>query len=97
MNNDGLEEKVVVFNTSDTAEFGIVREIQILRKENKKWKEVCKSENAILKSNEGGRLGEPFVGIKIKNGILIVEHYGGGGTGYGIQLINIDFKIRSLN
>jgi len=66
LNDDGLNEKVVVYDTRDTTEFGIVREIQILKKENGIWTVWSKSKNAILKSYDGGMFGDPFIGIKIK-------------------------------
>ena len=77
LDNDGIKEKVIVINTSDSTKSGTIREIQILKKENDNWIEWKKSRNAILKSNEGGIRGEPFQGIEIENGFLFIRHSGG--------------------
>jgi hypothetical protein len=38
---------------------------------------IARSDSAIMCKSCGGIFGEPFAGIAITNGILIVEHYGG--------------------
>lgn len=77
LDKDGISEKVLVFNTTDSTEFGYVREIIILKQLKGQWTEWRKSKKAILKSREGGMMGEPFEGIEIKNGILIISFSGG--------------------
>jgi len=77
LDRDGIAEKVIVYNTTDTTNFGIVRELQILKKFENKWIIWKKSRNAVLKSGEGGMMREPFDGIEIKNGVLILSFSGG--------------------
>lgn len=80
LNKDSIPEKVIVYNTSDSTDFGNIREIQILKKENGNWVLLEKSRNAILKSEEGGVLGDPFESIYIKKGVLIINHFGGSNS-----------------
>jgi hypothetical protein len=49
----------------------------VLIKDGDEWKLAAKSESAILCKSCGGVFGDPFAGIEIKSGILIVDHYGG--------------------
>ena len=77
LDRDGIAEKVIVYNTTDTTEDGIVREIRVLKRSGTKWNLWKKSRNAVLKSREGGMMGNPFEGIEITNGILIISFSGG--------------------
>ncbi|WP_445733827.1 hypothetical protein [Mariniflexile sp.] len=77
LDKDGIDEKIVVHNTTDSTEFGNVREIQILKWSDGNWKKWITSRNAILKSEEGGMMGDPFGEVEIKNGVLLISHYGG--------------------
>jgi hypothetical protein len=77
LDKDSIAEKVQVFNTTDTSDMGIVRELRILNYQQKQWKLWKSSRLAIMKSEEGGMMGDPFESISIKKGILIIEHFGG--------------------
>ncbi|SHL85409.1 hypothetical protein [Chryseobacterium polytrichastri] len=77
LDGDKIPEKVIVYNLKDGGELGNIREIQILKKVNGKWTVLEKSKNAILESSAGGMMGDPYQSTTIKNGILIIEHYGG--------------------
>ncbi len=77
LDRDGVTEKVIIYNTTDTTNFGIVRELQILKKSANKWIIWKKSRSAVLKSEEGGMAKDPFEGIEIKNGLLILSFSGG--------------------
>jgi len=77
LDGDKLPEKVSVYNTNDTTDLGNIREIQILKKTNGKWKILEKSRQAILESNAGGMMGDPYQSTIIKDGILVIQHYGG--------------------
>ncbi|MFS4457503.1 hypothetical protein [Maribacter sp. 2304DJ31-5] len=77
LDNDGIAEKVIVYETNEKTEFGNIREIQILKNKSGEWTEWQKSKNAILKSQEGGMWGDPFEGIEIENGILKIHFFGG--------------------
>jgi hypothetical protein len=77
LDNDGIDEKVIVYETNEKTEFGNTREIQILKNKSGEWTVWRKSKNAILKSQEGGMWGDPFEGIEIKNGILKIHFFGG--------------------
>jgi len=77
LDKDKICEKVVVFDTSEPTEYGNVREIQILKYSKGNWVVWKKSRNAILKSKEGGVMGDPYEGILIENGILVISFSGG--------------------
>ena len=77
LNNDGIDEKVIVYNTADTTEDGIVRELRIFKLIKGDWELWKKSRNAIKKSQEGGMMGDPFESIDIAKGLLIILFSGG--------------------
>ncbi|MDR6156716.1 hypothetical protein QF023_000232 [Chryseobacterium sp. SLBN-27] len=83
LDGDLIPEKVMIYNTKDTADYGNIREIQILKKVNEKWKVLEKSRNAILKSNDGGMMGDPYQNTEIKNGILMITQAGGSSWKWG--------------
>lgn len=77
LDGDEIPERVFIYNTKDAGEMGKIREIQILKKKNGKWLILEKSRKAILESNAGGMMGDPYQNTTIKNGILMITHYGG--------------------
>lgn len=77
LDGDKIAEKVIVYDIPINDELGDAREIQILKKVNNKWTILEKSRKVILGSKDGGVMGDPYMGTKIKNGILMIEHYGG--------------------
>lgn len=97
LNNDGIPEKVIVYNTNDSTEFGFIREIQIFKLEASTWVLWTKSSNAILKSQEGGMMGDPFESISIKKGVLVIQHVGGSSWKWSItdkyRYENNEFKL----
>ena len=83
LDGDHIPEKVIVYNTKDTADYGNIREIQILKKVNKKWTVLEKSRNAVLKSKDGGMMGDPYQTTEIKDGILMITQAGGSSWKWG--------------
>ncbi|SMP29972.1 hypothetical protein [Chryseobacterium profundimaris] len=83
LDGDHIPEKVIIYNTKDTADYGNIQEIQILKKANEKWRVLEKSRNAILKSSEGGMMGDPYQSTEIKNGILMITQAGGSSWKWG--------------
>jgi hypothetical protein len=77
LNKDSVSEKVIVFDTNDSAESGTIREIQVYKKSVNNWELLAGSKNAIGQSDAGGMMGDPFEGIEIKDGILIIYQSGG--------------------
>lgn len=77
LDKDGIDEKAIVYDTKDTTEDGTVRELCIFKKKEGKWYTWIKSRNAILKSQEGGMMGDPFGELIIKNGVLSISFDGG--------------------
>lgn len=73
----------MVYNTKDSTEYGNIREIQILKKVNGKWTILEKSRNAILKSRDGGMMGDPYQSTEIEKGILMITQAGGSSWKWG--------------
>ena len=59
------------------------RILLVLLKQDKGYRLVAKSDEALLCKHCGGLYGDPFAGISIDKGILIVEHYGGSAWRWG--------------
>nr|WP_315028820.1 hypothetical protein [uncultured Chryseobacterium sp.] len=77
LDGDKIPEKVIIYNTKDEGEYGNIREIQILKKNNGKWTLLEKSRNAVMSSNSGGMMGDPYQNTQIEKGILIIIQAGG--------------------
>ena len=77
LDKDGIDEKVEIYTTADSSEYGLVRELQILKFTNGRWELWKSSRTAVLADNAGGVWGDPFSSLSITKGRLIIEHYGG--------------------
>jgi len=77
LDNNAINEKVVIYNTIDSTDFGKHREIRIFKKEKENWVLWECSRTPLLKSDDGGMMGDPFGGIEIKNRVLLIHHSGG--------------------
>lgn len=79
LDNDGINELVVAYNTKTRENFeSVPRELIIYKLNNGKWSVWKKSKQALYGSDDGGMAGDPLEKIEIQNGILIVSHLGGG-------------------
>lgn len=84
LNLDQIPDLILVLkkngeaNSSDVIEHPEKRPLLILlRDKNNALKLVRKNDNAVYCVNCGGVMGDPYMGISIKNGYFSVEHYGG--------------------
>jgi len=78
INKDGYFDLVLVLKDLDKDTLTDERRLLIvLLNDGTTYKEISRSKKAILSKDEGGIFGDPYAGIKIKNGVLIVDHYGG--------------------
>lgn len=79
LDKDGIAEKISVQELSEEGEDGKIRLLQIFKKINNHWKIIATSKTAILGSEGGGMMGDPFFDelISIKNGVITIEHTGG--------------------
>lgn len=77
LDKDGVDEKVIVSDTSKEGDFGIERKISIYKFANDSWHLWHESQGAVLPSKHGGGMGEPFDGITIENGCIVIRHSGG--------------------
>lgn len=83
LDGDQIPEKVIIYNTKDKNESGDIREIQILKKINGKWTILEKSRNAVLESEAGGMMGDPYQNTTIEKGILMITQAGGSSWRWG--------------
>ncbi len=77
LDSDGVSEKVIVYETKKETDLGTERQIFIYKKTNDKWKLWKKSVGAILPSQHGGMMGDPFKGISIERNCIVINHFGG--------------------
>lgn len=77
LDNDGTPERAIIYTTTESTEYGNVRELQIQKKENGEWVKWFSSTSAILKDGDGGMMGDPFEGLEVKDGILQIRFFGG--------------------
>ncbi|GAK77989.1 hypothetical protein JCM19296_3598 [Nonlabens ulvanivorans] len=77
LNADGIDEKVSVLETIEKSESGNTRLIQIYRNINGMWILWHSSENAILKYQKDIMMSDPFDGIEIDHGTLLIAFSGG--------------------
>jgi hypothetical protein len=83
LNKDGLSDKVMVIRSDaeDKAKNNSPRHLIILFGiKGGEYKLILNITKPIMKKNEGGSGGDPFSGIYINKGYLLIEHYGGTGN-----------------
>jgi hypothetical protein len=76
---DAINEKIVIKELSEEGDLGKVRLLEIFKKVQKNWVVIASSKTAILSSESGGIMGDPFHkdNIRVAKGIIIITHYGG--------------------
>lgn len=79
LDKDKIAEKVVVRELNEKGENGNIRLLEIFKKTKSGWKLWHASKTAVLQSEAGGMMGDPFTdnAISIVNGVLVLEHDGG--------------------
>jgi len=97
LNGDGIDEKVVITQTTDSTTYGAKRRISIFLKDDDNWNLWKESKNALLESDAGGMMGDPYEGIEIEKNILKIYHFGGSSWKWSItdkyRLVNDNFKL----
>lgn len=97
LDKDGIEEKIIISQTTDSTSFGAKRKISIFVKENQNWTLWKESTNALLESNAGGMMGDPYMGVEIAKGVLNIYHFGGTSWKWSVtdkyQLKNNNLKL----
>ena len=84
LDNDGVNELVVAYNTKeDNENEGVPRELIIYKKTNENWEAWKSSTQALYGSRDGGMMGDPFEDIKIENRILQIRQSGGSSWKWG--------------
>lgn len=85
LDRDGQKELVVAYDTKkeDEPDESVQRELRVYKMQNGKWTVWEKSRQALYGSRDGGMMGDPFGGIEIKNGILLITQHGGSSWKWG--------------
>lgn len=77
LNRDGQNELVLVLDTGEDGDLGSLRELRIYQRQQQQWRLWHTSRGAVLPSQHGGMMGDPFVGVDVKQHALVIEHFGG--------------------
>lgn len=80
LDNDGIEETVVAYNTAEVVEGSyknVERDLIVYKKQSGKWVKWKSSLQALYGSRDGGMMGDPYDTMFIENGILQIQHFGG--------------------
>ncbi|MEZ4961781.1 MAG: hypothetical protein R2830_18270 [Saprospiraceae bacterium] len=77
LDKDGTDEQAFVFDTGNNTDLGTERVLQIFKNSGNTWTLWHKSIGAVLPSESGGVLGDPFQEVKIENGCIVISHFGG--------------------
>jgi len=84
LDKDSINELVAAFNTRPAnvaSTDNVPRMLVIYKNDGRGWIPWKQSKTALLGSQDGGPMwGDPFEGIEIKKGLLIIYHFMGGGT-----------------
>ncbi len=77
LDKDGVDEMALIYDTGKEGEIGTEREIHIFKQTNGTWELWHKSTGAVMASQSGGVMGDPFQDAKVENGSLVITHFGG--------------------
>ena len=85
LNGDGRNDAAIVIKSGEnryderTQRMRFARRALIvaLREGNGSLHRSAVSDNAVLDGNEGGVMGDPFQGVTIERGTIVIQHYGG--------------------
>lgn len=77
LDKDGTPERVVVFETDKQTDMGLERELRIYRATESGWDLWHSSVGAVMPSDHGGAMGEPFHGLSVERGAIVIRHLGG--------------------
>jgi hypothetical protein len=73
LNRDGIEDGIEMYEDDN----GDRELVLFLGTKKGSFKKVATNSSVVLRADEGGARGDPFMDVVIKNGYFSVEHYGG--------------------
>lgn len=80
LDNDGVEEAIVAYNTAEVKEGSfknVERDLIVYKKQAGTWIKWKSSLQALYGSRDGGMMGDPYDNMSVENGILHIRHFGG--------------------
>ena len=97
LDKDGVEEKVIVIDTDREGDLGTERDLLIFKVSDGQWKMWNRSTGAILPSQGGGVMGDPFEALSVTNGAIVIKHFGGSrqkwSTTHRFRFQNDDWQL----
>lgn len=77
LDKDGQPERVIVYDTKKQSDMGTERQVHIFKSAGSAWTLWHRSTGPVLPSDHGGMMGDPFQDLKIQNGCIVIDHFGG--------------------
>lgn len=77
LNKDGMPERVHVYDTGEEVEMGTKRMLYVYQATGDTWDIWHQSTGAVLPSQHGGMMGDPFEALRIERGSIVIDHFGG--------------------
>lgn len=77
LDQDGVSEKVIVYDTEKVTDMGTERLIRVLKNKNGTWVLWYEAIGAVLPSLHGGMMGDPFEDLAIERNCIVIKHFGG--------------------
>jgi len=97
LDGDGIDERVIVYNTDIVGELGTEREVYICKKEKDEWMLWKKVKGPVLPSESGGVAGDPFNDLVIDKDKIYITHMGGSMEkwyyNHSYEYIDSEFKL----
>lgn len=85
LNQDGRKDLALVIHEQMKDEARPKRRLLLLalRQKDGSLERSAVSDSAVLDSDEGGMMGDPFVSMEVRRGAVVIEHYGGSRFRWG--------------
>lgn len=84
LDKDGIDEKAIVLDLGvqyddedEHSLYGSDRQILLYKNVDSEWRLWRAVSGGVAADSAGGAMGDPFVGISIQRGALVLEHFGG--------------------
>ena len=83
LDKDEIPEKVAVFETPEIDDLGAFRELHIFKIKDDQWQLWHTAKGPVMQSESGGMMGDPFDGVTIERGAIVLKHFGGSREKWG--------------
>lgn len=80
LDGDGIDEKVVIFDTDRAGEMGTEREVHVYALYEDHWSLWESFIGPVLASEHGGMMGDPFEKLEVHDQRIYINHFGGSSS-----------------